>query len=342
MKTPPPRLRLGPKLHDSFFRALFGGHPLAAAGALRSLLPPPLAAAIDFDRLERAEDDFVTARLSRRRADLVFRAPLRDQQTWLVWLFEQQHAAHRLMAWRVFDYTCAAWRDIAERHRADHGRDLDALPAIIPLVLYTGRRPWREPRTLTTLVDLPPPLLTHARPYLPEFTLHVDALHATDDATLRARGAGPIATLGWLLFKHAPRARDIAERMAGWIDELRAVADAPGGGDALATMVEYTLRVSETRAATLGEVLGEALGDDGEEVVMTTGKMLELQGWKKGREEGVSQGMTRILLAQLEQRFGALPRGLVERVQGETDHDVLARWASRVLTAASPDEVIEG
>lgn len=349
---PIPRLRLGNKLHDSFFRALFGGHRLAAAGALRSMLPPALADAIDFDRLEAAEDDFVTPALRHRRADLIFRVPLRDREAWLLWLFEQQHKPQRLMVWRAADYAFAAWRESVEQHRQAQGKDPERLPAIIPLVLYTGRRPWNQPTTLSSLVDLAPPLLDAARPFLPEMTLHVDALHATPDDALRARQAGPLATLGWLLFKHAPRAVDLAARMSGWLDELRAVAALPGGRDALAVMVEYSLRVSEARPEEISEVLAEAIGDEGEEMGMTTGQMLEARGRAEGRvegkaagriegkAEGKAEGMASLLLDLLAKRFGSVSKTVTQRVQAETRHEVFSRWVERALTAKTADEVI--
>lgn len=336
MTHPTPRLRLGNKLHDSFFRALFGGHHLAAAGALRSLLPPALADAINFDRLEPAEDDFVTPALRHRRADLVFRAPLHDSEARLLLLFEQQHAPQRLMAWRIADYAFAAWREAVEKHRQAHGRDPERLPAIIPLLLYTGRRPWSHPKSLSALIDLAPPLLDAARPFLPELTLHVDALHATSDETLRARRAGPLATLGWLLFKHAPHATDLAARMAGWLDDLRAAAALPGGHDALSVMVEYSLRVSEARPEEINEVLVEALGDKGEEMGMTTGQLLEA----RGRAEGKAQGMASLLIDLLEKRFGPISTTVADRVRAETRHEVFSRWVERALTATTADEVI--
>ncbi|MEZ4437028.1 MAG: Rpn family recombination-promoting nuclease/putative transposase [bacterium] len=207
MTSRPLRPRLGNKLHDSFFRVIFGGYPSAAAGALRAILPPRLAAALDFDRLEAMSGEFVTAALRQRRADLLFRVWLRDLEARLVWLFEQQAKPLRLMVWRGSDYTSAIWRAEVLEHRKLHRRDPDTLPAVIPVVLYTGRRPWSAPRRLTELIDLPSPLLEEARPFLPEMTLYVDPLHATPDEALRAREAGPLALLGWYLLKHAPGAQ---------------------------------------------------------------------------------------------------------------------------------------
>lgn len=328
------RPRLGNKLHDSFFRVIFGGYPSAAAGALRAILPPRLAAALDFDRLEAMSGEFVTAALRQRRVDLLFRVWLRDLEARLVWLFEQQAKPLRLMVWRGSDYTSAIWRAEVLEHRTLHRRDPDTLPAVIPVVLYTGRRPWSAPRRLTELIDLPPPLLEEARPFLPEMTLYVDPLHATPDEALRAREAGPLALLGWYLLKHAPGAQDLEARMRGWVDDLAEADSLPGGRDALAAMAEYCVRVSRTPREAIADVFGEAIGSEGEDLVITTGQMLEAKGFERGQAA--------FLIGLLVRRFGEVPADVLDRIQRETDEAKLAAWGDRLFVARTPGEVIEG
>ena len=335
-----PRPRLGHKLHDSFFRVVFGGHLSAAIGALRAVLPARLAAALDFERFEALSGEFVTAALRQRRVDLLFRVWLRGLEARLVWLFEQQAKPLRLMVWRASDYTAAIWRAEVLDHRKAHGRDPDDLPAVIPVVLYTGRRPWSAPRRLTELIDLPPPLLDEARPFLPEMALHVDPLHATSDDALRARGAGPVALMGWYLLKHAPGAEDLEARMRSWVDDLAEVDSLPGGRDALAAMAEYCVRVSRTPREAIADVFGAAIGSEGEELVITTGQMLEAKGKAEGRVEGRIEGRAGMLLDLLARRFGEVPATVAARIQRETDEARLVAWAERLFMVRTPEEVV--
>lgn len=56
------------------------------------------------------------------------------------------------------------------------------------------------------------------------------------------------------------------------------------------------------------------------------------------RGEGRAEGRADLLIRQLGVRFGALPAGTTERIRAGTADDQ-ARWAERLLTAASLDEV---
>ena len=63
----------------------------------------------------------------------------------------------------------------------------------------------------------------------------------------------------------------------------------------------------------------------------------EAQGIEQGRREGEA----RLLLGQLERKFGLLPKAMRTRVAG-ADSEVLLRWGERLLTAERLEEVFEG
>lgn len=87
-----------------------------------------------------------------------------------------------------------------------------------------------------------------------------------------------------MLLKGAPGAPDLDALLARWQPELRALAEMPGGRDALTLMTEYSLRVSNTPHARIGQAFREVLGPEGEEIVMTTGQQLEARGHEKGKK----------------------------------------------------------
>jgi flagellar biosynthesis/type III secretory pathway protein FliH len=64
------------------------------------------------------------------------------------------------------------------------------------------------------------------------------------------------------------------------------------------------------------------------------------EGREEGRLEGVLEGERRILLHQLEVLFGSLSERIVARVQA-ADAAELERFAERIITAASAEQVIE-
>jgi flagellar biosynthesis/type III secretory pathway protein FliH len=67
------------------------------------------------------------------------------------------------------------------------------------------------------------------------------------------------------------------------------------------------------------------------------------KGLKQGLESGLKQGreeaLREVLVGQLTQRFGSLPRAASERIQ-QADAATLERWVGRVLPAASLDDVL--
>jgi Domain of unknown function (DUF4351) len=69
--------------------------------------------------------------------------------------------------------------------------------------------------------------------------------------------------------------------------------------------------------------------------MLTTAEMLR----REGKTEGKAEGKRELLLLLLRQRFGRLPAAAVARIDraGAAELDV---WSSRVLTAASLDDVL--
>ena len=73
--------------------------------------------------------------------------------------------------------------------------------------------------------------------------------------------------------------------------------------------------------------------DDGVEIGVERG--IE-QGIKKGR----SEGETHLLRLQLQQKFGAVSPYMEQRLQSASQPE-LDRWATRILSATTIDEVMQ-
>jgi hypothetical protein len=64
------------------------------------------------------------------------------------------------------------------------------------------------------------------------------------------------------------------------------------------------------------------------------------EAWHRSAiEEGRKEALRDVLIDYLTQRFGSVPESALARIH-EADTDTLARWARRVLTAASLDDVL--
>lgn len=319
--------------HDAFVKAYFQNLD-ALRGELARVLAPELLAALDLDHVEQVTAEFIDERLRRKQADLVFRAPLRaGGEVFVYFLVEHQSRVDRLMPFRVLVYVTAIWTTWLERYEAEHGRPPDHLPAVLPLVIYHGDRPWpADRRALCDLVDLPAPLHPAVARWLPSLTLLLDDLGALDDAALEAPEAAALTALGLLALKHGPRP-DLERRLLRCHRHLRHAASTPAGRSALEALFEYLLRVNDTVERTrLAREIRRVAGPEAQEVAMTAAQRLIAEGREEGREEGRAEGQRLTLERLLRLKFGPLPDD-AERRLATADAAALARYTERVLTA---------
>ena len=106
---------------------------------MTSAPPQGWSGALDFDTLAPLPASFVSEDLRQRHGDLVWRIRFRDDRwLYLVLLLELQATVDAAMALRMLTYTALLYQRLdADGVLRDHG----ALPPVLPVVLYNGRRP---------------------------------------------------------------------------------------------------------------------------------------------------------------------------------------------------------
>jgi hypothetical protein len=62
---------------------------------------------------------------------------------------------------------------------------------------------------------------------------------------------------------------------------------------------------------------------------------------ERGEQLGIRQGEARVLLTQLQLKFGGVPDSVRAAID-EADADTLLRWSTQALTATALDEVLAG
>jgi hypothetical protein len=123
------------------------------------------------------------------------------------------------------------------------------------------------------------------------------------------------------------------------------VAEAPNGLAALAQVLCYILRASETvNRDELRTLLLREIGPKTEEAIVTAGQQLINQGIEQGIEQGIQQGHQRgvrtVLLKQLRQRLGTQVDAQVEQRLAAASTEQLEAWTERVLSATSLGELL--
>jgi hypothetical protein len=323
--------------HDALFHRIFSRPDHARALLLRAL-PAVLAAAIDWSTLAPVAADFVDDALRGLRADLLFVALCADGSGRRIYfLIEHKFGGAGRVAAQMQRYGGLVF----QRHRELHPGTL--APAVIPVLVHHGPRPWRPERHGS------PPLVLE--PYVEYAGIVVFDLARMTEAGLLQLPQPPFAHLGLLCLQGMPR-RSAAQAEAAlrrWAELLVQVRAGDPGEDCSA-ISWYLLFVTGLTTERSARLFAELLGPEAEEIPMSTGARIErearrkgleegrAEGREQGREEGRDQGRVEILLRLLTARFGSVTPKVEHRVRSGSASD-LERWAVAVLTAGTVEQV---
>ena len=315
-------------MHDPAYKLLFS-RPRMVRDLLDGFAARSWSDALDFDTLVPLPAGFVGEDLRQRHGDLVWRICFRgDRWLYLVLLLEFQAGVDQAMAVRMLAYTAL----LQQRLIADGVlRERGALPPVLPVVIYNGRRRWTAPVEVADLIAAGGEVLA---PYQPSQRYYLLDAARIPDADLPTDNLVS-ALVGLEKARDAPRLREALRALSGllraagdehlarafmaWLrSELREAGRLPpGGGDALAQLQETQTMLKET-------------------VREWTREWLE-----QGRAQGIEQGRDeeRALLCRLAARKfdGAAAEGLAAALAGVTDPERLGRvgdWIIECATAA--------
>ena len=320
---------------------------------LLALLPADVVAGLDTQRLRQLPVEQIGRGVRRRVADMAWavgaRTPQRPRAEVLV-VVEFQSAPHGRMALRMEAYVALLRQEMAAELR-----DAEDLPPVLPVLVYTGDRPWQPSGVLRQTA----PVSAALRRWQPDLELLVvdaTALSADDGAVnptaallrlQRCRRPAELPDLAATLFgglRQDGRPKRLQERLADAL--MRMLAMRFGGDEAGEWHTEELRRalrhMEEPRmlAETVTRWRQEAL-DEGRKLGMRQGIA---EGRRQGMSEGRRQGMSheRVLLRRIAaQRFGhETGAALAALVANEEDAERLAKVGELVVGCGSPEELL--
>jgi predicted transposase YdaD len=300
-----------PSPHDALIRRVFT-RPEEAAGLIRTL-HPELTHHLDLDALELILGTFIDPDLRARTTDLLFRVPTRAGPDLLLYiLIEHQSTPDPWMALRMVTYQERIWI-----HLRATLPDLRRLPHIVPIVLYTGERPWSVPCDLADLIEPPPAGLEPPRM---RFTLHVLSAHnPTDIATWTH-----LSVLGRLalFLLRAARARDFVQRYRTFAatigpsglhrDDIRALMCYLGA--LRDDLKEFTMNDQTLISPEREELLKTMINIWFEETERDFRAKALQEGREQGREQGREEVREEVRAKALEQSRNSLQRSVTLRL----------------------------
>ncbi len=319
-------------LHDAFFKKYYE-NPARAASFLRHNLPADVAACIDFDSLEPAQESFLADGLDHFFADLVFSCALSDGSPGQIYiLLEHKSAPSPACALQILRYMVMLWeRELANAH------PFDQLSVVIPIVIYHGKKPW-DVKSIRELIPHPPPL----GGVIPDYRLLVYDLSHMEENEIK----GDIATKAGMLLL---RAMSTGAPLSKVVELVALLMGALGPQSATKTIEQFFRYVMSVRPNINREQLVHELSRIPEGDVIMRNIAAELspeafqsgltQGIEKGMEKGMTQGRQegacRLLFNQLQAWFHSVPVRVWEKCKAIEDLEVLNQLGVAVLHADS-------
>lgn len=320
--------------HDSFFRETFSRREVAE-DFLQNYLPPAIAAGIDWTSLEIAKDSFVEKALRKHFSDLVYSARYDGQEIKIYLLLEHKSHPDVWVSLQLLRYQVRIW----ELHRKQ--RPGQALPPILPLVLYHGAERWRmADRFLALFGELDDQLL----PYVPAFRYELCDLNLPDAGAIRGKVLNRLILLALKrVFDSEPK-----QALAEILPLVREILNRETALEMLEVLLRYYVQASK---ALDEEAIRQLIDSDGDNAMQTfidryieqgrqQGLFAGLQeGREAGRQEGQRQASIKMLQRLMARKFGTLSAEQQQRIT-QADEACLLRWAEQVLFAETAEDAL--
>src|SRR5262245_38685577 len=308
---------------------------------------PDLAPGFDVSRARLLDREFPLDDWRRRESDLPFEIPYRlsSREVWALVcvLLEHQSDTDPLMPLRLlyfatiyWDKQWHAWEQLPTPRPPFH------LHPILPIVLYTGSRPWGSNQSLRELLDEPAafhafvpdfrPLFWNLADHSPEQllqtgrewlqTLAVPRVEE-ESADTFARVVAEVARLLEPLHgKNHPRWYDLLRIVLTYIAWRRPAEERNQLVNVVQQAQADMLRREEVQkmGQKLGATIVDIARDEGRQEGRLEGRQEgRLEGRQEGRQEGQLLACRAILRGMLEDRFSPLPPDVLQRIESCED-----------------------
>lgn len=316
-------------VQDSCYRQLFS-HRILFQALARAVLPSSCAQGWQLDQAQSASPVYVGPQLQNRQADLVWSIPARSPKNGpIILLVEHQSRPDSFMSLRMLTYTALHYQTLPRPDR--HKR----LPWLLPIILYSGIRPWPAPIRLQCLIDAAPdPSLERYRPkqeiLLFDLKNQIVAGLLPPESPLMLisrmehnQGLSDLANLLHTDFKSLSNP-NLQRDLATWVNRV--------------LLPRHLPHLSLPRSDHLPEI---------HTMLINNAYSWTHQWLAQGRQQGIQKGIQvgrlhshrSMLSRQMRYKFGRLSRVQWDML-AKADLPQLQNWGIRLLNANSLDEIL--
>ena len=336
-------------MDDPAYKWLFS-RPGMVRDLLRGFAARGWSGSLDFDTLTPLPPSYVSEDLRQRHGDLVWRVRFReDRWLYLVLLLEFQAAVDPSMAVRMLAYTALLYQKLIADGELGAG---GALPPVLPIVIYNGRRPWTAALDVSELVSSGGPVLSRYQPSQRYFLLDggrvgnadlprdnlVSTLIALEKSRDRIRVSALLGELIELLRERGDA--ELEKAFRAWVAQVllpRRFRGVPA--ESLPRLEEVRTMLEETVREWTAEWVAE-----GREQGLEQGRAEGLeQGREQGRAEEREQGRAEeraLLCRQAARKFDAATAQRLSAALAEVgDADRLAEVGDWIIECGTEAEL---
>ncbi|MCP4106194.1 MAG: hypothetical protein GY749_11755 [Desulfobacteraceae bacterium] len=309
-------------IHDKFIQETFTRDEIAKS-FLENYLPKPLLKQVDINTLNIVKDSFIDKELREHFSDILYTVKFQNTDLYIYLLFEHKSYKEKLSALQILRYKGKIWDQYIKKYPK-----AKKVPPIFPMLLYHGRSKWDIPRNFQAVVKHNENKFL--KKYIPEFQYKLFDISHLPDEKIKGEVLGKIVLLiAKYIFKP-----DLRQKLPEILSLFHAVSNRQTALEILEVLLRYVVQATQQFDEKDIKKLIEQ-SSIGEDIMQTfIDKYIN-----QGLQQGVQLGEAKILLRQMEVRFGAVPKWAKEKIE-QADIAIIEDWSIRVLNANSPEEVL--
>ncbi|MCR5813997.1 MAG: Rpn family recombination-promoting nuclease/putative transposase [Desulfovibrio sp.] len=157
---------------DGAYKAFFSDKDMVTS-LMQDFVPESFVKDMDFSTLEPFPTDRVTRGFCQRYDDTIWRLNWQNSPCYLFLMLEFQSTINPFMPVRVLVYSALLWQYLINQGSIKPG---DKLPPVFPIVLYNGKKKWKAPSNVKSLLIPMPKGLMAYQPSQKFFLIDENAL----------------------------------------------------------------------------------------------------------------------------------------------------------------------
>ena len=298
-----------PSPHDRFIKSMMA-NPKVVKEFFETNLPLFVKESADLSTITLQKESFIDDSLRLQMADMLFEVQFnKKDKGYFYCLLEHQSTSQKILPFRILKYMVSIQEHHMEKHKTQR------LPLVVPLVLYTGKKPYTHSMDLFDLFESQKELAQ--KMWMQPYPL-LDLTQVPDEELKQYQWFGTMA----LIAKHI-RDRDMLPFLKELVQILKSI-EVLGEERYIIKSLSYIIGAGQvSNPQDFIEIVTKGLESIDEEKAMKIADLLKEDVFNRGIQKGILEGEKRgILEGKKETALALLEQGqdigFISKVTGLT------------------------